>query len=39
MGQGALDAGRMLIGEARDAGEEAREKAKEITTDWINRVT
>jgi hypothetical protein len=39
VGQGALDAGRTLFGEAREAGEEARDKAKEITTDWINRVT
>jgi hypothetical protein len=39
MGQGALDAGRMLFGEARDVGKEELDKAKEITTDWINRVT
>jgi hypothetical protein len=39
VGQGALDAGRMLFGEAKEAGKEAQDKVKEITTDWINRVT
>ena len=34
-----MDAGRLLFGEAKEAGKEAQDKMKEITTDWINRVT
>jgi hypothetical protein len=37
MGQGAMDAGRMLGGEAKDAVKDAQDKVKEITTDWMNR--
>lgn len=39
MGQSAMDAGRLLFGEAKDATKDAQDKVKEITTDWINRVT
>ena len=39
IGHGAMDAGRLLFGEAKEAGKEAQDKMKEITTDWINRVT
>ena len=39
MGYGALDAGRMVFDEAKEVGKEIQDKAKEITTDWINRVT
>jgi len=39
MGQSAMDAGRVLFDEAKTAGKEAEDKVKEITTDWINRVT
>jgi hypothetical protein len=37
MGQGMVEGGRVLIGEAKDAGKEAQDKVKEITTDWWNR--
>ena len=39
MGHGAIDAGRLLFEEAKETGKDAGEKMKEMTTDWINRVT
>jgi len=39
MGHGAIDAGRLIFEEAKETGKEAGEKVKDMTTDWINRVT
>ena len=32
-----MDAGRVLVDEAKEAGREAQDKIKDITTDWFNR--
>jgi hypothetical protein len=37
VGQGALDAGRLLFDEAKSAGKEAEEKVKDVAIDWYNR--
>ena len=37
MGQGALEAGRMIVGEAKEVGKEVQDKVKEITNDWMKR--
>lgn len=39
MGHASVDAGRMLFEEAKETTKDAGEKVKDITTDWINRVT
>ena len=39
MRHGAMDAGRLIFEEAKETGKDAGEKMKEMTTDWINRVT
>ena len=37
MGQGMMESGRVIIGEAKEAGKEAQEKVKDTVTDWWNR--
>jgi hypothetical protein len=39
MGHASIDAGRLLFDEAKETTKDAGEKVKDMTTDWINRVT